>query len=446
MPRGETRSDAHRLFITGDIAPDVYVASGGHRGGQAMTQLIVGARLATLAAHGPYGLIDDGALAFEGERITYAGARAGAPAAERTIDVGGRLVTPGFIDPHTHLIYGGNRAQEWEQRLLGVDYAEIARRGGGILSTVRATRAAGDDALLRSAHARLARLCEHGVTSVEIKSGYGLDLRTELRMLRIARELGRQLPVDVRVTFLGAHTIAPEFCASPEAYVDMICDQMLPQIAAASLADAVDAFCETIAFSHAQTERIFTRATALGLPVKLHADQLSDGGGAELAARFRALSADHLEYTSEAGIAALARAGTVAVVLPGAYYFLREKQAPPIAALRAAGVPLAIATDCNPGTSPLVSPLLALNFACTLFGFTPEEALRAMTENAARALGLAHDRGTLEAGKLADLAIWDVDHPAELAYALGANPCYGVYKRGVAVELRDRELPAVPQA
>jgi imidazolonepropionase len=398
-----------------------------------MTELLTNARLATLSGDQPYGLIDDGAVAIEGESIVYAGPRESAPAADRAIDLGGRLVTPGLIDPHTHLIYGGNRAQEWEQRLLGVDYATIARGGGGILATVRATRAAGYERLLQSARDRLATLCAHGVTTVEIKSGYGLDLETEVRLLRIARELGRQPEVDVRTTFLGAHTIPLEYRDTPDAYVDLVCDQMLPPIASDGLADAVDAFCETIAFSVAQTERVLARAVELGLRVKLHADQLSDGGGAALAARFAALSADHLEYTSDAGIAALAGAGTVAVVLPGAFYFLREKRAPPVAALRIAGVPIAIATDCNPGTSPLVSPLLALNFACTLFGFTPEEALRGLTCEAARALGLAHDRGSLQAGKLADLAVWNVEHPAELAYALGANPCHSVFKRGQRV-------------
>jgi imidazolonepropionase len=395
-----------------------------------MTELFTNIRLATMTPAQPYGLVEDAALAVDGERIVFAGPRAQAPAVDRTFDLGGRLVTPGLVDAHTHVIYGGNRAQEWEERLLGADYAEIARGGGGILSTVRATRAAGYERLLQSAQARLATLCAHGVTTVEIKSGYGLDVETEIRMLRIARELGRRLPVDVRTTFLGAHAIPPEFAGAPDGYVDLICDAMLPLIVTEKLADAVDAFCETIAFSPGQTERIFTRATALGLRVKLHADQMSNGGGAELAARFEALSADHLEYTSPAGIAALARAGTVAVILPGAYYFLCEGHPPPIAALRTAGVPIAVATDCNPGTSPLVSPLLALNFACTLLRFTPEEALRGMTCDAARALGLGHDRGTLETGKLADFVVWDVEHPAELVYALGANPCHAVCKRG----------------
>jgi imidazolonepropionase len=395
-----------------------------------MTDVLRNGRFATMSFDGPYGLIEDGALAIDGESIVFVGPSAHAPPAERTIDVGGRLVTPGLIDPHTHLVYGGNRAREWEQRLLGVDYATIARAGGGILSTVRATRAAGYERLLQSAHGRLTQLCAAGVTTVEIKSGYGLDLETEVRLLRIARELGRLLPVDVRTTFLGAHTVPPEFAADPDAYVATICTQMLPAIADEGLADAVDAFCETIAFSVAQTERIFARAAHLGLPVKLHADQLSDGGGAALAARFGALSADHLEFTGPDGVAALAGAGTAAVILPGAYFFLRERQPPPLAALRAAGVPIALATDCNPGTSPLTSPLLAMNFACTLLGFSPEEALRGMTTEAARALGLGHDRGRLAPGMLADLAIWDVEHPAELAYGLGGNPCHAVYQRG----------------
>ncbi len=378
----------------------------------------------------PYGLIADAAIAIAGETIVYCGPRATAPQAERSVDCGGRLVTPGLIDPHTHLIYGANRAQEWERRLQGVAYADIARGGGGILSTVRSTRAGNDATLLASARRRLAALCAHGVTTVEIKSGYGLNLETEVRMLRIARTLETILPVDVRTTFLGAHTIAPEYAADPDAYIDEVCERMLPFIARAGLADAVDAFCESVALSGAQTERVFARAAELGLRVKLHADQLSDGGGAALAARFNALSADHLEYTSDAGIAALAAAGTAAVVLPGAFYFLRETHAPPIAALRAAGIRIAVATDCNPGTSPLVSPLLAMNFACTLFGFTPEQALRAMTVEAASALGLHDDRGSLAPGKLADLVVWDLGHPAEVPYMLGANPVHAIYKRG----------------
>jgi imidazolonepropionase len=398
-----------------------------------MMLLLTNARLATLTGDTPYGLIDDGAIAIDGERIAYAGPRAGAPQAGDVHDCGGALVTPGLIDPHTHLVYGGNRAREWEQRLAGVAYAEIARQGGGILSTVRATRDANDAELLQTAVARARELSANGVTTVEIKSGYGLTPDDEVRMLRVAREVAAHVPLTVRTSFLGAHAIPPEYAGRADDYMDLVCEVMLPRIAREGLADAVDAFCETIAFTSEQITRLFTRATDLGLRVKLHADQLTDGGGAALAARFHALSADHLEYTSDAGIAALAAAGTVAVVLPGAYYFLREEQAPPIARLRAAGVPIAIATDCNPGTSPLLSPLLAMNFACTLFRFTPEEALRGVTIEAARALGVQAERGTLAAGMFADLAVWDVAHPAELAYALGARPCRAVYKNGQRV-------------
>jgi len=379
---------------------------------------------------GPYGFVQDGAIVIDGERITYAGPRANAPSADETVDLGGRCVTPGLIDPHTHLVYSGNRAQEWEMRLNGASYAEIARRGGGVTSTVRATRAARDADLIGGAERRLRRICAEGVTTIEIKSGYGLDVETELRMLRVARGLGRRFPVTVRTTYLGAHTIPPEYTTDPDAYVTLICDEVLPRVAAEGLADAVDAFCETVALTAEQTARVFSAAVALGLPVKLHADQLSDGGGGELAARFGAISADHLEYTSAAGVAALAAAGTVAIVLPGAYYFLRERQKPPIDALRAAGVPIAIATDSNPGTSPVVSLLLMMNFACTLFGFTPEQALHAATIDAARALGMHATHGSIESGKVADLAVWDVEHPSELAYELGANPCYAVYKNG----------------
>ena len=397
-----------------------------------MTLLLTNANLATMCGSEPYGTIANGAITIEADTIGYVGPRSGAPAADTVHDLGGRFITPGLIDPHTHLIYGGNRAQEWEARLNGATYAEIARMGGGILSTVRMTRAASDEELFNRAHMRLAQMCAQGVTTVEIKSGYGLDVETELRLLRIARDLEAALPVTVRTTFLGAHAVPHEFAADVTGYIDLVCEVMLPQIAAEGLADAVDAFCETIAFTPAQTERVLARARALGLPVKLHADQLTDGGGAALAARYAALSADHLEYTSAAGIAALAASGTVAVVLPGAYYFLREPTMPPIEGLRTAGVPLAIATDCNPGTSPLVSLLLALNLACTLFRFTPEEALRAVTVNAARALGLV-DRGALAVGMRADLAVWDIAHPAELAYALGANPCVAVYQSGQRV-------------
>ncbi|GAC1545750.1 MAG: imidazolonepropionase [Candidatus Velthaea sp.] len=395
-----------------------------------MKRLLTNMRLATMTGSAPYGLIENAALVIEGERIVYAGVLEDAPVADETIDLGGRCVTPGLIDPHTHLIYGGNRAQEWELGLAGVAYEEIARRGGGIASTVKKTRAASTDELLAGARTRLRRLLAEGVTTVEIKSGYGLDTETEMRMLRIARLLGETLPVTVRTTFLGAHTVPPEFRKNADGYIDLICEDMLPRIAAERLADAVDAFCESVAFTPAQVARVFERSRTLGLRVKLHADQLREGGGAALAARFAALSADHLEHTSDAGIAALSAAGTIAIVLPGAFYFLREKHAPPIERLRAAGVPLAIATDCNPGTSPLVSLLLAMNMACTLFGLTPEEALRGATHNAARALGIAAERGTLQAGKYADIAVWDIAHPAELAYAIGANPCAIVFQNG----------------
>jgi imidazolonepropionase len=383
------------------------------------------------AAH--YGLIDDGALAIAGGRIAWVGRTSDIPggATAREIhDASGRCITPGLIDAHTHLVYGGNRAQEFEMRLHGATYEEIASAGGGILSTVAATRSASDDALFDAAEKRLRRLCSEGVTTVEVKSGYGLDRDTDIAMLRVARRLGQSLPCDVRTTYLGAHTVPPEFRGRPDDYITFVCDEMLPLVARERLADAVDAFCERIAFSVDQVARVFDAATKLGLSVKLHADQLSDGGGAALAARYRALSADHLEHASPAGIASLARAGTVAVVLPGAYYFLRESVAPPVEELRARGVPIAIATDCNPGTSPLLSLLLAANMACTLFRLTSAEALAGITRNAARALGAGDDRGTLTRGKRADLVVWDVDHPRELAYAIGANPALSIYKDG----------------
>jgi len=380
-----------------------------------------------------YGLIDDGAIVIENGTIVYAGPANTAPPAAESVNGDGVLVTPGLVDPHTHLIYAGNRATEWETRLGGASYEEIARAGGGIASTVRATRAASSEHLQATALARLRTLCANGVTTVEIKSGYGLDLPTERRMLRVARTLAAAADVRVRTTFLGLHTVPAEFAGRPDAYVDLVCEVMLPALAAEGLMDAVDAFCERIAFTPEQTERYFAAAHDLRVPVKLHADQLSDGGGAYVAALARALSADHLEFTSPAGVESLARSGTVAVLLPGAFYFLRETQRPPVEALRAAGVPIALATDCNPGTSPILSPLAVMNFACTLFGLTPLEALRGMTINAARALGLARDCGSLEPGKRADLALWDVAHPAELAYVIGARPCVARYVHGKRV-------------
>lgn len=393
--------------------------------------LLVNARLATMAGgEGGYGIVEDGALAVREGRIAWVGKRRDAPRALREHDCGGLWITPGLIDCHTHVVHAGNRSDEWEARLNGASYEDIARAGGGIMATVRATRAAGEAELLRQSAPRIAALLAEGVTTLEIKSGYGLDLASEAKMLRVARRVGAALPVRVRTTFLGAHALPPEFAGRADDYVDDICARMLPALAAEGLVDAVDAFCERIGFSHAQTARVFAAARALGLPVKLHAEQLSDQGGAALVAQYGGLSADHLEWLSEEGVAALARAGTVAVLLPGAYYFLRETRMPPLDALRRAGVPLAVATDCNPGTSPLTSLLLALNMACTLWRLTPLEALRGCTVNAARALGLA-DAGTLEAGKRADLALWDIARPADLAYAIGANPCKAVVNAGV---------------
>ena len=393
--------------------------------------LVRNARLATMA--GPaYGPIENGAFAVRDGRIAWIGRDADVPAfaAREILDAERHWITPGFVDCHTHLVYGGNRAREFEQRLEGATYEEIARSGGGILSTVRATRAASEDALLRIGDARVQRLRAEGVTTIEIKSGYGLDLETELRELRVARALGERNDVTVRTTYLGAHALPPEFSGRPDAYIDFVCSTVLPHVVRENLADRVDAFCETIAFTPAQTARFFDAARAHGLGIALHADQLTDGGGAELAARYGAQSADHLEHTSERGIAALAAAGTVAVLLPGAYYFLRETTLPPIAALRARGVPIALATDCNPGTSPIESILLVLNLACTLFRLTAHEALAGITRCGAQALGLGAEIGTLECGKFADFTLWDIDHPAQLAYALGVNPARGVYRRG----------------
>ena len=391
------------------------------------------ARLATMApgAETPYGLVDDAALAVEDGRIAWAGPRSALPASLRGAtqhDAGGALVTPGLIDCHTHLVYGGDRAGEFEARLKGASYEDIARAGGGIVSTVQATRAASEDDLLRQSLRRLRPLLAEGVTTIEIKSGYGLEQEAEAKCLRVARRLGEQERVSVRTTFLGAHALPPEFGGRADDYVAEVC-RMLPALHAQGLVDAVDAFCETIGFTPAQTARVFEAARALGLPVKLHAEQLSDSAGAELAASFGALSCDHLEWMGERGARAMAQAGTVAVLLPGAFYFLRETKLPPIALLREHGVPIAVSTDCNPGTSPCTSLLLMLNMACTLFRLTPEEALSGVTRHAARALGLA-DRGVLAPGLRADFVLWDARHPAELAYAMGLNPCRATYVEG----------------
>jgi imidazolonepropionase len=393
--------------------------------------------LATMAASpAGYGEIREAAVAVRGDRIAWIGREADLPAglqAERAVDGCGAWITPGLIDCHTHIVYAGNRSDEFEARLAGSTYAEIAQRGGGILSTVRATRAASEDELFRSSEPRVRRLLAEGMTTLEIKSGYGLDLDAERKMLRVARRIGRELPVTVRTTFLGAHALPPEYAGRADAYIDEICHAMLPALVGDGLVDAVDAFCETIGFTPQQTERVFRTAQTLGVPVKLHAEQLSDQGGAALVARFHGLSADHLEWLSPAGIDAMSRATTVAVLLPGAFYCLRETRLPPIDALRRAGVRMAVATDCNPGTSPLTSLLLAMNMACTLFRLTPAEALAGTTVEAAHALGLQSEVGTLEPGKRADFVLWDIDRPADLAYAIGFNPCRAVVRSGRAV-------------
>ncbi|KIZ47663.1 MULTISPECIES: imidazolonepropionase [Rhodopseudomonas] len=384
-------------------------------------------RLATLSpSQQGLGVVDDGVIAATDGRIVYAGPAAAAPTLEprQRTDCQGRWITPGLIDCHTHLVYGGNRALEFEQRLAGASYEEIARGGGGIVSTVKATRQASTAQLIAATLPRLDALIAEGVTTVEIKSGYGLELDSERRQLLAARSLATERPVSVRTTFLGAHTVPPEMKGDSGGYIDAVCTTMLPRIAAEGLTDAVDAFCEGIAFSPDEIARVFTAAQTLGLPVRLHADQLSNLHGAALAARFGALSADHLEYADEDGIAAMARAGTVAVVLPGAYYFIRERQAPPIEAIRRHRVPIALATDSNPGTSPLTSLLLTMNMGATLFRLTVEECIAAVTREAARALGVFVDSGSLDAGKFCDLAIWDIEAPAELVYRIGFNPLH----------------------
>jgi imidazolonepropionase len=392
------------------------------------------ARLATLDPARPgLGIVESGALGSIGGRIAFAGPASDLPigweAAERT-PCDGRLVTPGLIDCHTHLIHAGHRAREFELRLAGASYEDIARAGGGIVSSVKGVREANEDALVGETLPRLDALIAEGATTVEVKSGYGLDTASEVKSLRAARRLGELRDVTIRTTFLGAHALPPEAAVDKDAYIDQVIGEMLPAVVAGGLADAVDAFCEGIAFSPTQTERLFAAARKLGLPVKLHADQLSNLGGAALAARHGALSADHLEYTDEAGAAAMAAAGTVAVMLPGAFYFIRETKIPPIDLFRKRGVPIALATDCNPGTSPLTSLLLAMNMGATLFRMTVEECLAGVTREGARALGLLPDTGTLEVGKWADLAIWDVSEPAELVYRMGFNPLLSRVRRG----------------
>ncbi|GGL08161.1 imidazolonepropionase [Caulobacter rhizosphaerae] len=394
------------------------------------------ARLATFAVDQPgMGVVEDGVVASLDGRIAYAGPAAEAPAFEaaKTIDCEGRWITPGLIDPHTHLVFGGDRAHEFELRLAGASYEEIARAGGGIVSTMKATRAASQAELVAGALPRLDALIAEGLTTIEIKSGYGLSLDDELKSLRAARALADARPVSVTTTFLGAHALPPEYADAPDDYIDHVCFQMIPAVAAEGLADAVDAFCEGIGFTPAQTRRVFEAAREHGLPVKLHAEQLSNQNGAALAAAFGALSADHLEHLDAAGIAAMAGAGTTAVLLPGAFYFVRETKLPPIQALRDAGVPLALATDCNPGTSPLTSLLLTMNMAATLFRMTVDECLAGVTREAARALGRLDGVGTLEAGKACDLAVWDIERPAELVYRMGFNPLHArVWKGEIA--------------
>ncbi len=379
------------------------------------------------------GVVENATVVARGEQIVYAGPPASAPdpgdAGTEVIDCEGRWITPGLVDCHTHLVHAGNRADEFEMRLRGATYQQIAASGGGIMSTLRATRAATQDELVREALPRLDALIAEGVTTVEIKSGYGLDTESERKMLRAARQLGHERPVGIRTTFLGAHALPPE-ASDADAYISLVADQMLPELADANLVDAVDGFCEGIAFSPAQIARVFAAAHACGLRVKLHADQLSNLHGAALAARHHALSADHLEYTDEAGVQAMARAGTVAVLLPGAFYFLREKTLPPVELMRRHGVRMAVATDMNPGTSPLTSLLLAMNMAATQFRLTVEECLAGVTREAARALGILHETGTVEAGKYADLAIWDIGSPAELVYRMGCNPLHSRVWRG----------------
>jgi imidazolonepropionase len=400
--------------------------------------LLTDARIATMQRGSvAYGAIEDAVLAIAAGKIAWVGPRAGLPeaGATETRSLEGRWVTPALIDCHTHLVFAGDRAAEFEQRLQGVSYEEIARSGGGIVSTVKATRQASHDTLFESAMQRLRLLAADGVATVEVKSGYGLDVANEIKMLEVARRLDDASALTVSTTLLAAHAVPPEFAGNADAYIDLICEKLIPTVAEKQLADAVDAYCETVAFNTEQIGRVFEAAQSAGLPVKLHADQLSDGGGAALAARFDALSADHLEYASEDGIVALGKANAAAVLLPGAYVTLQETRCPPVAALRDNGVPIAIATDCNPGTSPLCSITEAMALASRVFGLTPEECLAGTTREAAIALGMGEDRGTLETGKRADIAVWDISHPRDLSYWLGARPLADLLIAGQSVSL-----------
>lgn len=388
--------------------------------------LLINAKLATMDGASAYGLVEQGAVAIRAGRIAWAGPASDLPGEfklDESLDLKGRLVTPALIDCHTHVVHGGNRAREFEMRLEGASYEEVARAGGGIVSTVAATRAATQDQLVTDALTRVDAMIAEGVTTIEIKSGYGLDIENELKMLRAAKTVAEKRPVRVRTSFLGAHAVPAEYKGRPDAYIDEVCIPALEVAHAEGLIDAVDGFCEGIAFSPEQIARVFDKAKSLGIAIKLHAEQLSNLGGAKLAASYGALSADHLEYATAEDAAAMAEAGSVAVILPGAFYTLRETAVPPIEAFREAGVPMAVATDCNPGSSPMSSLLLSMNMACTLFRMTPEEALAGITCHAARALGL-DDAGRIKPGLRADLAIWDVEHPAELAYRIGFNPLW----------------------
>jgi imidazolonepropionase len=408
--------------------------SGEEKSGKRRHRIWRNARLATLDPALPgLGTVERGAVVAQDGKIAYAGPEAelpAVPANAEIIDCEGRWITPGLVDCHTHLVHADNRANEFEMRLAGASYEEVAKAGGGIVSSVRALRAASEDELVVQSLPRLDALIAEGVTTVEIKSGYGLDLENEAKTLGAARQLAEKRPVTVKTSFLGAHALPPEAMGDKDGYIAKVAGEMLPAIAALDLADAVDGFCEGIAFSPEQIARVFDAAKALGLPVKLHADQLSNLHGAELAARYGALSADHLEYTDEAGAVAMAKASTVATVLPGAFYFIRETKKPPVDLFRKHGVKMAVATDCNPGTSPLTSLLLTMNMAATLFGLTVEECLAGVTREAARALGLLGETGTLEPGKWADLAIWNIDRPAELVYRMGFNPLHARVWRG----------------